>query len=284
MGSNKDISQKLVDIDDVFKRKNPTLFKLIPGFILSYLKRIVHEDEINSFLEEHPDLEDFEFVDQVILNEFGAKVESVGIEHIQPHGRYIIASNHPLGGPDGMALIHEVGKIRKDIIFPVNDILMNVPNIKKLFIPINKHGSNAENIRIINDTFASESLLLYFPAGLVSRKRSGAIADLPWKQTFITKAKQYQRDIIPTHIDGRNSNFFYNLANLRVRLGIKSNIEMLYLANEMYKQRDKTIRITFGKPIPYQTFDKRMKNNAWAQKVREHIYTLENNPKNEFSF
>lgn len=278
------MKQKLIDIDNVFRSKNPKLLKLIPGFLLAYLKRIAHENELNSFLEAHSQLSAFEFIDSVLFDEFGAKVFSEGLEKIPQTGKYIIASNHPLGGPDGLALIHEVRKVRSDLIIPVNDLLMNVPNLKEIFIPINKHGSNADNVRIINDTFASESILLYFPAGLVSRKKSGHISDLPWKQTFIKKAIQYQRDIIPTHISGRNSNFFYNLANLREKLKIKSNIEMLYLVNEMYKQRDKTIKITFGNPIPYQTFDKRMNSNDWAQKVREHIYSVEKNPESEFKY
>lgn len=278
------MKQKLIDIDSVFRGKNPKLLKLIPGFLLSYLKRIAHEDELNEFLESTSELPAFEFVDRVLLEEFGAKVISEGLENIPKTGKYIIAANHPLGGPDGMALLHEVKKARTDIIVPVNDLLMNVPNMRDLFIPINKHGSNAENVRIINDTFASESLMLYFPAGLVSRKKSGHISDLPWKSTFLKKAIRFQRDIIPTHVSGRNSNFFYNLANLRKTLGIKANLEMLYLVNEMYKQRGKKIKISFGKPIPHQIFDKRMSTLEWSQKVREHVYRVENDINCEFKY
>lgn len=278
------MKKKLIDIDNVFKGKNPGLLKLIPRFLISYLKRITHEKELNEFLEANIDLPAYEFVDRVILDEFGAKVLSEGIENIPERGKYIIAANHPLGGPDGMAMIHEIKKVRTDLIIPVNDLLMNVPNLTNLFIPINKHGSNAENVQIINDTFASDALMLYFPAGLVSRKKSDHISDLPWKSTFLKKAIRFKRDVIPAHVSGRNSNFFYNLANLRKALGIKANIEMLYLVNEMYKQRGKTIKITFGKPISYQTFDKRMNSLEWSQKVREHVYKLERDPKSDFNY
>ena len=278
------MKQKLIDIEKVFKSKDSKLFKMLPRFLISYLKRIVHEDEINKFLESHTKSTGIEFVNEVLHDEFGAKTVWEGLENVPVKGKYIIAANHPLGGPDGMALMLTLSKVRRDLIFPVNDLLMNVPNTKELFIPINKHGSNAENVRIINDTFASNSLLCYFPAGLVSRKQKGKISDLQWQQTFVTKAKRFERDIIPTHINGRNSNFFYNLANLRSWLGIKANIEMLYLVNEMYKQRGKTIKITFGKPIPYQTFDKRMKNLEWAQKIREHVYDVETNPNCQFNY
>jgi len=176
-----------------------------------------------------------------------------------------------------MALMWVIGKIRKDIVFPVNDLLMNIPNLKDLFIPINKHGSNASNIRIIEDTFASDKAMLYFPAGLCSRKQKDGICDLEWKKSFITKARTHKRDIIPCFINGRNSDWFYNLARIRAFLRIKSNIEMLYLVDEMYKQRDKEIVITFGKPISYTIFDKQKTDLSWAQILKSHVYSLQRN-------
>jgi putative hemolysin len=167
-----------------------------------------------------------------------------------------------------------VGKVRHDIIFPVNDLLMNLPNLKQLFSPINKHGSNKENIKIIEDIFASEMFVLYFPAGLVSRKQKRSIIDLDWKKSVISWAKKYERDIIPVHIDGRNTNFFYNLARLRKKIGIKANIEMLFLPDEMFKQKNKTLSFTIGEPISYQNFDNTHTNVEWAQILKEKVYAL----------
>jgi putative hemolysin len=273
--SDFQVKADFIQIDNVIRNKNPRLYKILPGFIIRYLKRIIHEDNINEFIRRRGHLFGLAFADSII-EDFGINVISSGTENIPVSGRYIIASNHPLGGLDGIALITVAGKIRKDIVFPVNDILMFLDNLKELFIPINKHGSNAENIAIIDRTFASEMAILYFPAGLVSRKqKKGVIKDLDWKKTFISKAKKFQRDIIPAHIDGRNTNFFYNLARLRKKIGIKENIEMLYLVDELYKQLGKTIHITFGKPIPWQTFDRRFTDVEWAAKIKEHIYALE---------
>jgi putative hemolysin len=214
-----------------------------------------------------------DFVD-AIIKWFGAVVKVQGEENIPVKGRFILAANHPLGGLDGVALMHAVGKVRKDIVFPVNDILMYLPNLKPLFIPVNKHGSNAENIKIMQDTFESEKLMLYFPAGLVSRKQKGKIEDLEWKKTFISKAKQYKRDVIPVFINGNNSKRFYRIANLRKTFKIGTNIEMLYLPDEMYKQRNKTIEIIVGKPISYDTFDKRYNFNEWAKLVKNYVYAM----------
>jgi len=269
----QEISKEFVNVEKLFLEKNPKLYRILPQFIFSYLKRVIHQDEINKALYEYRNLHGIEFLD-AILNNFGALVQTSGIENLPPAGRQLIASNHPLGGLDGMALMREIGKVRNDFLFPVNDLLMHLPNLKDLFIPINKHGSNIENIKLFNETFASDKLLLYFPAGLVSRKQNGKIIDLEWKKTFLSKAIQYQRDIIPVHISGRNTNFFYNLANWRKRLKIKANIEMLYLVDEMFKQKDQIIKITFGKPISVQTFDKRYTHTEWAQKIKEHVYAL----------
>lgn len=266
-----------IDVEKVIESKSPRLRKTLPGFIIRYLKRIIHQDDLNDFLSQYGHLTGLPFIEGA-LKTMNTKLEVIGAENIPKSGKAIIASNHPLGGLDGLALMQTVGNIRKDLIFPVNDILMNLKNLEPLFIPINKHGSNTENIQIINNTFASNRIVCYFPAGLVSRKQNGLIRDLEWKSTFITKARRFNRDIIPTFISGRNTNFFYNLANWRKRLNIKSNIEMLYLVDEFYKHRDKTITITFGKPISYESLDKRKSAQNWATAIHDYIYLLKDNP------
>ncbi len=275
--------ENFINLKEVIRKKNPTLLKIIPGFIIQYLRRIIHEDELNAFISKNYRYKGLVQVGKM-LEEFGTNIHTIGLDNIKSIERPLIAANHPLGGIDGLALMHAVASIREDIKFPVNDILLNIPNSEDIFVPVNKHGSNASNIQLINDTFASDVVLLYFPAGFCSRKQKGEIKDLEWKKTFITKAKKYERDIIPTYIDGRNSNFFYNLANLRKFFGLKANLEMLYLVDEMYKQNNKTINITFGKPIPYQTFDKRFSNAEWAKLLKEHVYDLAKNPESEFNY
>jgi len=272
-----------IDLAQIIQNKNPRLLKIIPRFILNYVKRIIHQDDLNYVLEKYQDKEGVDFVDS-ILKELGAKINVINPENIPPTGRYILASNHPLGGLDGMALMQVAGKIRRDIVFPVNDLLMYLKNLRVLFIPINKHGKNYENKKIMDDTFASNVMILFFPAGLCSRKQKGEIIDLDWKNTFIKKAIEFKRDIIPVHIDGKNSNFFYNLALWRKRLGIKANIEMLYLVDEMYKQNNKNINITFGKAIPYNTFDQRNKSNKWAALMKSHVYELSKNKDAKFNY
>ena len=271
-----------VDVDAVFRKKGKRLYPFIPKFIIRYLERVVHQDEINEALPDYRNFMGLEFVEKVLTEKFTVDIEVVHPENLPGPGRYIVASNHPLGGLDGMALMHVVGRKRPDLKFVANDILMELRNLKSLFVAVNKHGRNTkEYVAALDALYSSDALVLIFPAGLVSRRQKGGISDLEWKKSFITKAVQYQRDIIPVHIDGRNSDFFYNLAMWRKHLGIKSNIEMLYLPDEMFRQREKRMRITFGRPIPHTAFTKDFSHQQWAQKVKAHVYRL---PAGELDF
>jgi hypothetical protein len=280
-----EITRNFIDVKSLFAAKNPRLLKIIPGFIFSLIKKIIHQDTLNEYVYKHRDKSGLEFV-RAILQEFGVKMtvmKSSGIiiegddlkTIIPPNGDYILASNHPLGGLDGLALLNIAGLSRPDVVFPVNDLLMYVPGLKPLFIPINKHGKNTENIEIIHRTFSSKRTILYFPAGLVSRKQKGGkIHDPAWKKTFVTQAKRYHRDIIPVYISGRNTNFFYTLANLRKKLRIKSNIEMMFLPDEMLRQNDKTIFLIFGEPISWMSLDKSHPDIEWARIIMEKVYRM----------
>jgi putative hemolysin len=276
------VEVKMIDVEQVFRNKDEKMARRIPQFIFNYLKRVVHQNELNGALIRFKDLYNLDFI-IAILDFMGVIITFEGLENISGNGRIILASNHPLGGLDGLALAKVVGQVHRNIAIPGNDILMNIPNLASLFIPINKTGSNVQNRAILNDAFAGDKTILYFPAGLCSRKKKGIIQDLEWKKTFVTKSRENERDIVPVHITGRNSDWFYNLANWRKRLGIKLNIEMLYLVDEMFKQKNKNIHIIFGKPIPFATFDKRYKDIEWAEKLKTYVYQLEHNKSIEFS-
>jgi len=263
-----------IDVEKVIDSKNPALRKTIPRFLINYLKRIIHQDDLNDFFRIHGHLKDAELI-SAWLQYADIKYRVSGIENLPSRGRYIFVSNHPLGGLDGVVFIHELSRYYSDIRFPVNDLLMNIRNLSGIFLPVNKYGTQArESARMIEEAYASSCQILYFPAGLCSRKRNGIIKDLQWQKSFITKAVQHKRDIVPAFFSGRNSNFFYNLANIRSFLGIKTNIEMLYLPDEMFRQKDKEIFLIFGKVIPWQTFDNTKSAPEWAEWVKSRSYEL----------
>jgi putative hemolysin len=264
-----------IDVEEVLRSKNPSLASAVPSFLINYLKRIVHQDEINDFLNKYGHLKDADFV-AAGLEYFEIKYKVFGAENIPGEGRHFFVSNHPLGGLDGLVFMNELTKYYSDIKFPVNDILLNITNLSGIFLPVNKHGGQAkEAVRMLEEAYASDCQILYFPAGLCSRKKHGIIKDLPWHKSFISKAIQHKRNIVPAYFSGRNSDFFYNLANTRTFLGIKSNFEMLYLPDEMFHQKGKIITLVFGKLIPWQTFDNLKSLPEWAEWVKAKTYELE---------
>ncbi len=271
----EDNGVQLINVDRVIRSKAGKAYRFVPGALIRYIERIVHQDEINEALLKMKGLNGLDFIESALIDRFGLDIEVVNPQNIPATGRNIVASNHPLGGLDGMALMHVIGKKRQDLKFVSNDILMELHALKELFLGVNKHGrTNMEMVRAFEACFASDILILIFPAGLVSRRQKGLIRDLEWKKTFITKAINHKRDIVPVHIEGRNSDFFYNLANWRKRFGIRVNLEMLYLPDEMFRQQNKKLRITFGKAVPYTTFTKEHTHYQWAQKMKEHVYAM----------
>ena len=264
--------QKFIDIEKVINEKNPTLLKILPRFLLNYIKRVIHQEDLNYQVNKHSHRYRYEFADAA-MEVFGPKSEIIsGEENIPKTGGIIMVANHPLGGLEAVALIQIMGKFRQDIRFFVNDILMAFKNFQDIFIPINTLGKNSEEYKKrIEDVYGSEDCLLLFPAGLVSRKRKGKIVkDLLWKKSFVAKAIEHKKDVYPVYIDAYNSKFFYNLGYWRKKIGIKANLEMFYLVDEMYKQNGKTIGFIFGKPISWETFTLDQPPEYWSKKVLQY--------------
>jgi len=267
-----------IDIKQVLRQKAPSVARKIPGFMVDYLIRTVHQDELNEILRRYHDKDGVAFM-QELIGYFDLNLELVNEENIPAEGRYIFASNHPLGGLDGICLSAIIGgRFDGKIRYLVNDLLLYLSNLRSIFVPINKHGAQGKkNAELIEKAYASDNQIITFPAGLCSRKQNGKIQDTEWKKSFIQKAVEYRRDIVPVFFEGRNSNFFYRLANMRKALGIKMNYEMIYLPDEMFKSKHKTYSIHFGKPIPWQTFDSSRKPAEWAEWaewVKEIVYNL----------
>jgi putative hemolysin len=252
---------------------------LIPSFVVNYLIRLIHQDEINDIIIRFNDLQGVDFMN-ALIGYFNINLIVKNEENLPQDGqRCIFASNHPLGGLDGICLSAVIGNhYGQKIKYLVNDLLLHIPNLQSIFVPVNKHGAQSrESARKIEEAYSSESQILTFPAGLCSRKRNGKISDLEWKKSFIQKAIEYKRNIVPIYFEGENSNFFYHFANFRKLFGMKFNIEMLLLPDEMFKNRDKTFSITIGKPVSCETLVAGKKPAEWAESMKETVYKLMDN-------
>ena len=271
------ITEKTIDIEKILQSKMGPKAKFVPGFLVNWLKRIAHQDQVNAYLWDSRDKVGVEWLEDCVRY-LDMTIEVEGKENLpDPNdGRlYTFVSNHPLGGEDGVALGAIIGRhYDGHFRYLVNDLLMNLPGLAPLCIPINKTGNQSRNFpAMVEAGFQSDNHMLMFPAGLCSRKKDGVISDIPWTKTFISKSIQYQRDVVPIHFGGQNSNFFYRLANFSDRF-LPFNLAMLFLVDEMYKNVHKTFRVAIGKPIPWQTFDKSRSPKDWAQYVRSEVYKL----------
>lgn len=271
-------TERTIDLDRIIREKMGTKARYVPSVAVRWLKHIIHQDEVNRFLWESRDKKGTEWLEEC-TRYLDMTLDIEGLENLpdKNDGRlYTFVSNHPLGGVDGVALgaiigRHYDGRFR----YLVNDLLMNLPGLAPLCIPINKTGKQSRSFpEMVEAGFSGDNHILMFPAGICSRKIDGQIHDLPWKKTFITKSVETKRDIVPIHFGGRNSDFFYGLANVCKALHIKFNIAMLFLVDEMYKNVHKSFRVVIGKPIPWQTFDKSKTAMEWAKYVQDMVYRL----------
>ncbi|WP_455096400.1 1-acyl-sn-glycerol-3-phosphate acyltransferase [Prevotella koreensis] len=274
----REITEKTIDVGEILRSKMGAKARFVPSPLVSWLKRIAHQDEVNKFLWDNRELVGTPWLEECVRY-LDMTLEVEGEENLPPKddGKlYTFVSNHPLGGIDGVALGSIIGRKYDDKFrYLVNDLLMNLPGLAPLCIPINKTGNQSRNFpAMVEAGFKSDNHMLMFPAGLCSRRKKGVVRDLAWKKTFISKSVEYHRDVVPIHFGGQNSDFFYRLANFSDSYLKKVNVAMLFLVDEMYKNVHKKFRVKFGKPIPWQTFDKSKSPMEWAKFVYDRVYEL----------
>lgn len=270
--------EKTIDIDEILKNKLGDKVNYLPRFVASWLKKITHQDEINVFLWNHQHLTGTEWL-EACIDFLDVTLEIQGEENLpDPHNGklYTFVSNHPLGGADGVAIGAIIGRhYGNQFRYLLNDLLLNLPALKPVSIGINKTGKQGRNFpAMVEEGFQSDNHIIMFPAGLCSRKINGQIRDIPWKKTFISKSVEHHRDVVPIHFDGRNSDKFYLIAHLCKVFHLKVNLAMLFLVDEMFKNKHQAFHVKIGKPIPWQTFDKSKTPREWAQYVQNIVYQL----------
>jgi 1-acyl-sn-glycerol-3-phosphate acyltransferase len=265
---------KVIDIEKEIRNSKSGLLKSLPHFLIKRIEKFIRQDEMNAAINGNRDKTGVPFLNDV-LNDWNVIVKIHGEENIPPSGRFVFAANHPLGIIDAMAFFNLIYKFFPEVITPSNELLYRIPNLQSVLLGINVFGKNSRGTaEKLNELYESDTQVMMFPSGEVSRRKKGRISDPEWQKSFITKAVQSKRDIIPVHISGRNSNLFYTVANLRKFLGIKMYIETTMLPREMIKQCNSSVTLTIGRVIPSKTFTKEKSHWEWAQVVKEIVNKL----------
>lgn len=265
-----------IDIGAVLAAKAPKIARFVPRWAVEWLRRTIREREINHILRSYWDLPPQEFI-RACFREWNVTYSIEGLERLDPAGRYLFASNHPFGGMDGMMLADKLIDRFGDARVVVNDLLMYLDPLRPLWIPVNKHGmQNSDYARRFGDEFAGDVPILTFPAGLCSRRPHGVVEDPEWRPSFLKKAYDSQREIVPVFVEGHLSDFFYGTTNWRRRLGVKFNIEMLWLPDEMFSQEGKHFRIVVGDPVPLSELSAQGSLRAQTEYIRKKAYFLQN--------
>ena len=265
---------KYIDIEKALRERNRGFLRYLPAWIIKIISRIVHEEEINIILNKYSDLKGADFL-RALLDEFQIKIEAEGLENLPDNRRCFFAANHPFGFADGLVLTIIVSEKYGTLKAIANDSFRFIPQLNEFVVAVNVFdGSSKEYLKAIEATYGMDVAITHFPAGIVSRKRDGKVQDLPWQKSFITKAIAHKRDIVPLHFHGTNSKLFYRINNIRRFLGIKANIELMLLPHEIFLKKGQTIRVTIGKPISWESFNKSKSHFEWAQEIREITYNL----------
>lgn len=265
-----------VNLDKIIRSQKNKIVKNLPKFVINRIKKMIHQDEVNLIIRKNQDKFDFDFVKRCIEH-LNVNVKTLNEKYIPDKGRFIFASNHSLGAVDFGAVIGKIHEKFNDVKIIANDLFLQVENTKDIFLPVAtfKNSDKKKRDAIENHLSKEDSQMFIFPAGKVARIIKGKMDDGIWRKSFIRNAIEHKRDIIPIFIGGRNSKKFYRFSKIRKFLKIKANLELFLLPGEIFKQRNATIPIVFGKPIPYTTFNNSKSHLEWAHEVKKIVYGLE---------
>ena len=266
-----------IDVAAVMRQRIPGVFRMMPRPVVKWVENTICQDRLNELLELGDGLEGADFADSLLRNLSITYAISGG--PVDPtHRRVIFASNHPLGGLDGIVLCSMIRRLygSGEMKFIVNDLLTYVEPLRNVFLGVNKHGAQSRGAaEAIDKAFDGDMPMVMFPAGLCSRMGDdGTIRDLAWHKMIVNKAISSHRDIIPVHFSGENSPNFYKFARLRKKLGLKFNLEMVRLPREMILNEGARFEVTIGEPIPWQQLRGGREALDQADKLRTAVYAL----------
>jgi putative hemolysin len=266
----------VLNLEQVLTERFPGFFnsksRLLTKPMLTLLRMLFHEREVNRFLEEHRGVRGLDFIEKVLeYFDLDYLVSNRDLENIPPTGRVVVVANHPLGALDALSLIQMISRVRTDIRVVANDLLSALEPLDELLLPVDNlgGGSSRKGIKQVYAALEREELVIVFPAGEVSRLRPNGVRDVRWKSGFLQFARRTGSPLLPVFIDARNSPFFYAVSMLY------KPVAALLLVGEMFRQRSNTIGFRVGEMIPADHLNvEGIRAKARVRMVRKHFYRV----------
>lgn len=276
----------MLNVENMLKENYSSFYqkypKLVTSLLTRFLRFILHEEEINDFLEKNT-LKGVPFVEAILeAYDVSYTYKSRQIENIPAMGRVVVISNHPLGGMDSLVLLKLISEQRHDrrVKIVANEMLMQFEPTKELLIPVNNMDGKVskQSRKAILDSLEKEEAVIFFPSGEVSRASVAGIKDEQWKSGFIKLARLANSPILPIHLNAKNSWKFYFFSSIYKPLG------GLLLSHEMLTPKYKSIDVTIGELIPVEAFSNRaMSLKEYAKLFKKHLYRISKGKKGIFS-
>ncbi|WP_084087226.1 GNAT family N-acyltransferase [Aerolutibacter daejeonensis] len=207
-------------------------------------------DEVAAFLQANGHLRDFDFVQAALdYMQVRHEADSGELRRIPATGRLLIVANHPSGALDALALLQQVGRVRRDVKIIANDLLASLDGLGGLLLPVRIIGGrpSAQSLRAVEQALHAEQCVIIFPAGEVARLGLRGVTDGRWRRGFLRFARATGAPVLPIRVEARNSALFYGASVLFKPAGTA------LLAREMFARRARRIVLRIGRPLQVPT-------------------------------
>ena len=253
-------------LDDLWPQARPAPWQK------SLLKRLFYEDEFQQFAAAHRHLKGLDMVEQVLEHlDILCTVSARDLEQIPEHGPLVIIANHPTGTLDGLALLYAVSRVRRDVKVVTNRMLTHLEPLSSLFIPVDNMGGRTAKSSLVQmeQHLQNAGVLIFFPAGEVSRPTRKGIHDKKWHPGFIKLASKLRAPLLPVHIQAHNSLLFY------ASTLVSPTLSMLLLMQQMFRRRHSQLPIKIGQQIAWHHWHSAtLSSREMAEQCRQHVMRL----------
>lgn len=253
-------------LDDLWPQARPAPWQK------SLLKKLFYEEEFQQFAAAHRHLKGLDMVEQVLDHlDISCTLASHDLEQIPEHGPLVIMANHPTGTLDGLALLYAVSRVRRDVKVVTNRMLTHLEPLSSLFIPVDNIGGKTAKTAFaqMEQQLHQSGVLIFFPAGEVSRPTRKGIRDKKWHTGFIKLANKFRAPLLPVHIQAHNSLLFY------ASTLVSSTLPMLLLMQQMFRRQHSNLPIKIGQQIAWNSwYSATHSSREMAGQCRQHVIRL----------